>query len=125
MIAGGSGITPMVQVLNHVFADPEDKTFVSLVYANKSPEDILLKEWLDHMQERFPNRFRVHYVVDSAPSNWKDGSFGRINAEMIQKRLPSPSDDAMIFVCGPDPMLAAISGPKAPDYSRRERRVGC
>ena len=37
MIAGGTGITPMLQVANAIFKDSKDKTTtISLLYANKS-----------------------------------------------------------------------------------------
>lgn len=41
--AGGTGITPMLQVADHILANPDDKTRVSLVFANVSESDILLK----------------------------------------------------------------------------------
>jgi cytochrome-b5 reductase len=37
------GITPMLQVLEEIFRNPQDKTKVTLVYANQTPNDILLK----------------------------------------------------------------------------------
>lgn len=36
MIAGGTGITPMLQVLSAIFADPNDKTEVRMIFANQS-----------------------------------------------------------------------------------------
>lgn len=44
MLAGGTGITPMYQVIKAVLSDPADKTECSLVYANQTEEDILLKQ---------------------------------------------------------------------------------
>ncbi|KAG9091709.1 NADH-cytochrome b5 reductase, partial [Ceratobasidium sp. 392] len=39
LIAGGSGITPMYQVLRHSLADPEDKTKFKLLFGNVTPAD--------------------------------------------------------------------------------------
>ena len=36
MIAGGTGITPMLQVLHAIFDDPNDRTQCKLIYANQS-----------------------------------------------------------------------------------------
>lgn len=47
MVAGGTGITPMLQIIDAILKNPEDITKVSLLYANVSPDDILLKEKLD------------------------------------------------------------------------------
>ena len=35
MIAGGTGITPMLQLVRQVFKDPEDKTDLWLLFANQ------------------------------------------------------------------------------------------
>jgi cytochrome-b5 reductase len=36
MIAGGTGITPMLQILDAIFRDPNDNTCVKMIYANQS-----------------------------------------------------------------------------------------
>lgn len=47
-----------------ILANPADKTKVSLLFANVSEGDILLKDKIDAMAAAHPDRFRVHYVVD-------------------------------------------------------------
>ncbi len=42
MMAGGTGITPMLQVLSAILNDPADSTKCSLIYANKTESDILV-----------------------------------------------------------------------------------
>lgn len=44
MLAGGTGITPMYQILKTVLNDPDDDTECSLVYANQTEEAILLRD---------------------------------------------------------------------------------
>lgn len=63
MIAGGTGITPMLQVARAIFGNPEDKTKVSLIFANVNEEDILLKDQLTEMSKN-PN-FKVYYVLNN------------------------------------------------------------
>jgi len=117
MIAGGTGITPMLQVINEIASNPMDKTKVTLLFANLTPEDILLKERLDDIQKKNSN-IKVHYTVDKPNSSWK-GIKGLVTEDMIKSYLPAPTNkDAMIFVCGPPGMMQSISGPKAPDYSQ-------
>ena len=38
MIAGGTGITPMLQVIREILSNPEDKTEISLIFANQSEQ---------------------------------------------------------------------------------------
>jgi cytochrome-b5 reductase len=40
MIAGGTGITPMYQIIKASVQDPEDKTQLRLIYANVNQDDI-------------------------------------------------------------------------------------
>ncbi|KAF8311811.1 uncharacterized protein EI90DRAFT_3095318, partial [Cantharellus anzutake] len=70
MISGGSGITPMYQILNHALHLKDDKTKFTLIFANVSPADILLREDLDSFKKQHPDRFNVVYVVDKAEGNW-------------------------------------------------------
>lgn len=40
MIAGGSGITPMFQIIKSSVKDQNDKTKLALIYANVDEDDI-------------------------------------------------------------------------------------
>ncbi|KAJ2019619.1 hypothetical protein H4S04_003400 [Coemansia sp. S16] len=121
MIAGGSGITPMLQLIQHVLADPNDHTKMTLVFANKSEEDIILRSTLDEFAKKHPDQLKVHYVIDKASSaDWK-GDVGYVNKELVQKYMPAADkDNILVSVCGPVPMMKSISGVKAPDYSQGE-----
>ena len=113
MIAGGSGLTPVLQVAEELLSHPEDKTEMTLLFCNTTPEHIFLKEHLDGLAARSGGRFRVHYVVDAAPAGW-EGPTGYVDEAMAREYLPAPDgDDNMIMVCGPPPMYAALCGPKA------------
>ena len=103
MIAGGSGITPMIQLINQILSNPEDSTQVDLLFANRAEEDILLKSQLDDLA-RTHATFRVHYVLSqpaSPPGSSWTGLKGQVDANMISALMPSPSRDALIYVCGP------------------------
>lgn len=112
LIAGGSGITPMLQLMRKILKNPQDKTKVSLLFANRTENDILLKKELDNYAKAHPEQFKVHYLLDTPPQNWT-GIKGYVTKELLEKHLPSNKNpDNMIFVCGPPPMVKAISGLK-------------
>ena len=97
-----------------------DSTKITLIFANQTEEDILLKEELDSYAKQFPERFQVIYALDRPPKEWQ-GLQGFVSAEAIKKYLPGPETESLrVFVCGPDPMLASLAGPKAKDKSQGE-----
>ncbi|KGN59392.1 NADH--cytochrome b5 reductase 1 isoform X1 [Cucumis sativus] len=107
MLAGGSGITPMYQVSRAILENPDDKTKVHLIYANVTLEDILLKEELDLLAKRYPDRFKIYYVLNQPPEVW-DGGVGFVSKEMIKAHCPAPAADIKILRCGPPPMNKAM-----------------
>lgn len=57
----------MLQLIRNIVRTPEDETKVSLLFANKSEEDIMLRKELDEIAENHADRFKLWYTVDSAP----------------------------------------------------------
>jgi len=106
LIAGGSGITPILQVITRIITNPEDHTKISLIFANESEKDILLKSEIDEIAKKYPD-FDVHYTVTNAPENWT-GSVGYVNKEMIEKYLPAVLSENRIFICGPPDMKNSL-----------------
>lgn len=104
MIAGGTGITPMLQLVRQVFKDSEDDTELWLLFANQTENDILLRPELEDIQLEYPNRFHLWFTLDRPEESWKYSS-GFINDEMIKAHLPPPGDDTIILMCGPPPMI--------------------
>ncbi|KAK3372731.1 hypothetical protein B0H63DRAFT_527559 [Podospora didyma] len=108
MIAGGTGITPMFQLIRAICDDEEDNTTINLLYANNTEEDILLRSELDGYVEQCPGNFQVHYVLAKPGPNWT-GSSGFISADLIKERLPLVADETKVLLCGPPPMVNAMS----------------
>jgi cytochrome-b5 reductase len=109
MIAGGTGITPMYQIITYILYNPEDPTRINLIYANNTKEDILLKLELDELSARHRGRFTVTYVLVHPPEKW-DGGVGYVTKDMIKDKLPAPGtkEDSRILICGPPPMCTAM-----------------
>ena len=107
MIAGGTGITPMLQIMHAVLRDePNSNVTISLLYANQAEDDILVREELEDAVKTYNGRFKLHYTLDRPPNGWKY-STGFISKEMIEEHLPSPAADGstQILMCGPPPMV--------------------
>lgn len=104
MIAGGSGITPMLQLINEILKRSGDDTQLALLYANQSEQDILLRDDLDVLAAKHQEQFKVWYTVDRASETWKF-SVGFVNDQMVQENLFAPSPDTLTVMCGPPPMI--------------------
>jgi cytochrome-b5 reductase len=107
MIAGGSGVTPMLQIVRGIARNPEDKTQVSLIYANVNEEDILLREEIDAIVASRPGQIRAYFVLNNPPAGWT-GGVGFVSKDHISEHLPAPAPDVKILMCGPPPMLNAM-----------------
>jgi len=101
-IAGGSGIAPCYQLMKYVQQQSEPLD-VSLLFANVSTDDILLKEELDILSEK---GMRVSYTVDKLRDGeeW-NGHVGFISEQMVREALPPAADDTIVLVCGPPVMI--------------------
>lgn len=111
LIGGGTGITPLYQLLHEITKNPEDKTKVNLFYGNLTENDILIKKELDAIAESHKEQVKIVYFLDKAPEGW-NGETGYISKEFLKANLPGPSKDNKIFVCGPPGLYKALSGPK-------------
>jgi len=108
MLAGGTGITPMLQIVKAVLKRPDDKTRVLLLFANVTEDDILLRDELDKWAEERADQFRVVYTVDKPSETWT-GNTGFITADMIRDAgAAPPSENTMALVCGPGMMCKAM-----------------
>lgn len=111
-IAGGTGITPMYQLMRAIFNNPSDKTKVSLIYGNVGESDILLREEFDKLEKEHPDQFKTFYTLDNPTESWHNGK-GFISKEVLKEILPdAKQDNIKVFVCGPPGLYKAISGPK-------------
>lgn len=104
MIAGGTGITPMLQLARHVLKDENDKTELALLFANQTEDDILLRPELEDIQQTYGDRFKLWFTLDRPPADWKYSS-GFVNDTMIKEHLPPPGEGTLILMCGPPPMI--------------------
>jgi cytochrome-b5 reductase len=108
MVAGGTGITPHYQLIRSICEDRYDTTEVSLVYANRTEDDILLRSELDAWAKAYPKNLKVHYMLDNPPEGWQYGS-GFVTKDVLEQHMPAPAADgsSKILLCGPPGMINA------------------
>ena len=120
MIAGGTGITPMLQIIRHILKDPSDVTTVHLLFANQTEEDILLRNELEECAK--DARFKLWYTLDRPGSSWKYSS-GFVDYPMVEQHMPVPGDETVILMCGPLPMINFACKPNLEKRGFREEQM--
>ncbi|PYI01086.1 hypothetical protein BO78DRAFT_411732 [Aspergillus sclerotiicarbonarius CBS 121057] len=106
MVAGGTGITPMYQLIRAICEDERDTTEISLIYASRTEGDILLREELEAFARKYPKNFKLWYMLDTTPEGWMYGT-GHVNPTVLSERLPAPSAETKVLLCGPPGMVNA------------------
>ena len=105
MLAGGTGITPIYQVIQSILSDPEDETEMFVVYANRTEDDILVREELEGWADKFPDRLKIWYVVEIAKEGW-EYSTGFITEAVLREHVPEGLEgESLALACGPPPMI--------------------
>lgn len=105
----GSGITPVLSILQSVLNSELKSTFV-LVYGNKTPEDVIFHQQLHDLQLKYVGRFFVHYVYSQVKVD--NELFGRIEKSTVNFILNNKHkelDFDKFYLCGPEEMINTVS----------------
>jgi ferredoxin-NADP reductase len=98
LIAGGSGLVPLMAMLRHRAARMRTVE-ARLLLSVRSVDDVLYRDELGKMATR--DGVAVHYTFTREPPPDWDGFSRRIDAEMLRTVGPAPMRRPRIFVCGP------------------------
>ncbi|VAH98511.1 unnamed protein product [Triticum turgidum subsp. durum] len=103
-----------IDVIQAVLRDqPGDETEMHLVYANRTEDDILLRDELDRWAAEHPDKLKVWYVVDQVKrpeEGWKF-SVGHVREDILCAHVPEGGDDTLALACGPPPMIKFAISP--------------
>ena len=115
MIAGGTGITPMIQALHAILDDQHHKEqHVTLIYGSQSSDDILARELLDQWEADYSDKLQVVHVLSGEKakedSSWT-GHIGNVDMDILQRYAPATAE-TLVLVCGPPPMYESLCGPR-------------
>lgn len=105
MIAGGIGITPFMSMISYATAK-KLPTKITLLYSNKTPEDIAFRKEFDELQKQNKNLGVIHTITRPEGHEWS-GRTGRVDEEMI-KSVPYWKG-ALFYVCGPGEMVDSMT----------------
>ncbi len=109
LIGGGSGITPLIAIARAALNE-EPYTRVSLLYGNRSVDDIIFADELARMATEAQGRLHIIHALETPPPGWQ-GVKGRLDRDTLDAVLSDvlldkgDDQDTGYYLCGPTPML--------------------
>jgi ferredoxin-NADP reductase len=107
LVAGGSGIAPLMAMLRHRAAE-KSTTPALLVYSSRTFEDIIYREELDELAARNDGLTIVNTLTRQQPPGWTGGA-RRIDRSMLADVGPSAKARSKIFICGPASLVESVA----------------
>lgn len=124
LVAGGSGVVPLLAMLRHRVA-AGGRQPVRLLYSARTADEVIARAELDALAAGDHDVDVIYTFTREAPTGWM-GLTRRVDDAMVREVLWPPEVDATTFVCGPTPFVEAVATAliargHAPDRVRTER----
>jgi len=107
LVAGGSGICPLMAMLRHRAAR-QSHVPTRLLYSSRSLDDVIYRKELDSLAGRADGLEVFHTLTRSQPAGWS-GYSRRIDRDMLAEVAFAPAQDPLCMVCGPTPLVEAVA----------------
>jgi ring-1,2-phenylacetyl-CoA epoxidase subunit PaaE len=107
--AAGSGITPIISILRGILTrEPHSRFF--LFYGNRTAGNILFREALEELKDRFMGRLSLFYVLSQEEQDLAilQGRLDRAKVELLLRAMVPAAAVDHVFVCGPTAMSEEI-----------------
>lgn len=105
LIAGGSGIVPLVSIVRAHRTSASPASF-RLLYSVRAPQDAL---YADELSMGADDRFALSWVYTrSAPPRWP-GPTGRVSTDTLMKHCIPVAEGPLVYVCGPTGFVEAVA----------------
>lgn len=110
LVAGGSGITPIISILKTVLhTEPGSNTL--LLYANRNKASIIFNKQIEQLSVTYAGRLTVHHIMEQWETPADELFTGMLTlekAESLIRKYVNISSDNEYFICGPAPMMKNV-----------------
>ncbi len=107
LIAGGSGVVPLMAMLRHRQA-ASTQIPTRLLYSSRTFEDVIYREELSKLNDGKTGLEIVHTLTRTQPSGWT-GYARRIDAQMLESLAKPLGRSPQVFICGPTLLVEAAA----------------
>jgi ferredoxin-NADP reductase len=108
LVAGGSGIVPLMSMLRHLAASGASVP-ARLVYSSRTREDIIFREELEQLSAGSDGLEVFHTLTRAQPEGW-EGYGRRVDAQMLAEVAWAPTSSPASYICGPTSFVEEVSG---------------
>lgn len=122
LLAGGNGVTPLRSITHYVLDNNLDVD-TTLIYSNKTPEDIIFRKEFEDLAIKHNNFKHVFTITrpEESKGEWH-GNIGRINSDLIRNNVTN-LNNSIFFVSGPPEMVGSIVNVLEKDLNISENRI--
>ena len=107
LIAGGSGVVPLMSMIRHRAATGAQNP-TTLLYSSRSFEDIIYYQELEKLSAANGGLQIFHALTRSQPPGWK-GYARRIDQDMLKEVAGPLGKSAQVYICGPTLLVEAAA----------------
>ena len=107
LVAGGSGIVPLMSMLRHR-AVTESSVPSRLLNSSRTRQDIIFREELEHLAARADGLDVFHTLTRRQPDGW-DGYARRVDAQLLAETAWPPASMPLTYVCGPTSFVETVA----------------
>jgi ferredoxin-NADP reductase len=104
LVAGGSGVVPLMAMLRHRAAAGSDVP-ARLLLSSRSWDDVIYRDELERLAG--DGLEVVHTLTRSQPDGWT-GYARRVDPDLLREVAWPPSEAPQTFVCGPTSFVEAV-----------------
>jgi ferredoxin-NADP reductase len=103
LVAGGSGIAPLMAMIRHRIAAMSDVP-VRLLYSTRSPEEVIYQGELERIAAEHRGIEVIHTYTRIRPPGWQ-GYSRRIDRALLEEVAWPRDQHPLTFICGPTPFV--------------------
>ena len=107
LVAGGSGIVPLIAMLRHRAA-VQSQVPARLLYSSRSLPDVIYREELDRLAAQANGPEVHHTLTRDHPADWP-GYTRRIDAAMLSEVAWPKTQGPLAYVCGPTQLVESVA----------------
>jgi ferredoxin-NADP reductase len=107
LVAGGSGVVPLMAMLRHRAATAS-RVPTRLLYSSRTLEDVIYRDELERLAAADESLTVIHTLTRAQPTGWQ-GSARRIDAALLKEVGWGPEQRPLAYVCGPTRLVEAVA----------------